>query len=159
MFETRARARNAGEKMHCVASSHRPHDLRVPMEAFATLPGYFSSSTFALSRQYFRHFAAVQKPCKPNAVRTCLYSYRALSFPETRMEFQHLFVRWCVFRDCLAAPRVCSWPYNSLSSLIVFCPSRCPVLQQLLLLPLIPLLYGLPSPLFHPLLPYRAGVS
>lgn len=33
MFETKARARNTGGKMHCIASSYRFHDLKVEVEA------------------------------------------------------------------------------------------------------------------------------
>ena len=60
---------------------------------------------------------------------------------------------WCVFRDGLAAPWVCSWLYYPPGSPFVFFPSLCPVLQYLLLHPLVPLLYRLAYSLFHPLLP------
>jgi hypothetical protein len=39
------------------------------------------------------------------------------------MEFRHLFVRCCVFRDCLAAPEVCRWSYDLFGFPAVFCPS------------------------------------
>jgi hypothetical protein len=39
--------------------------------------------------------------------------YRALiGDPEPSVELEHPLVRWCIFRDCLAAPTVCPGLYD-----------------------------------------------